>query len=213
MGRAKGGLIDALATLPWPMGVLFGIGGFAVIRFGLMGMLRGNPLAPAIVPVAMLLSWFVLAVGLLGATLSWIGQRHRRRLLDAQRGLESVAALGWRHFEQLVGEAFRRQGYAVEETGLGGADGGIDLVLRKDGRRVLVQCKHWRQRHVGAKVVREMYGLLAHHRADEVKIVCSGTYTSDANAFAKGKPIKLVDGEELLHMIRAAQARPRQRSA
>lgn len=171
-------------------------------------MLQGNPFAPAFVPMAMLMSWFVLAAGLLGAAMSWIGQRRRRRLLDAQQGLDSIAALGWRHFELLVGEAFRRQGHTVEETGLGGADGGIDLILRKDGRRVLVQCKQWRRRQIPVSVMREMYGLLAHHGADEVKIACVGTYTRDAAQFANGKPIELIGGEELLRMIRAVQAAP-----
>lgn len=210
MGRKKGGLIEDLAKLPWPVGVVFGVGCFAAIRLGLPTVAHGNPFAQAVVPAANIISWFLLAVGLLGAAMSWIGQRHRRGLLDAQQGLDSIAALGWKHFEQLVGEAFRRQGYTVEETGLGGADGGIDLILRKNGRRVLVQCKQWRQRQVGAKVVREMYGLLAHHRADEVKIACSGTYTRDAAEFAQGKPIELIGGEELLRMIRAVQAAPAQ---
>jgi restriction system protein len=57
-------------------------------------------------------------------------------------------------------------------------------------------------------VVREMYGLLAHHRADEVKVACSGTYTRDAADFARGKPIELIGGEELLRMIRDVQAAP-----
>lgn len=208
MGRAKGNLLDTLAALPWPAGVVFGVGGFVALRFGLPALLRGNPFAPAVLPMAMLMSRVALVAGLLGATMSWFGQRHRRRLLDAQQGLDSIAALGWRHFEQLVGEAFRRQGYTVEETGLGGADGGIDLILRKDGHRVLVQCKQWRRRQIPVNVVREMVGLLAHHRADTVKIACSGVYTRDAEEFAKGKPIELIGGEELLRMIRSVQAAP-----
>ncbi|WP_300615838.1 restriction endonuclease [Dokdonella sp.] len=208
MDRAKGSLIDALAALPWPAGVIFGAGGFAFVRFGLPAFLQGNRFASIFEPIATFMSWFVLGAGLLGATMSWMGQRQRRRLLDTQQGLDSIAALGWRHFEQLVGEAFRRQSYTVEETGLGGADGGIDLILRKEGRRVLVQCKQWRSRQIPVSVVREMYGLLAHHRADEVKIVCVGTYTRDAAQFASGKPIKLIDGEELLRMIRAVQTAP-----
>lgn len=208
MGRVKGGLVDALAALPWPMGVIFGTGGFILVRFGLPALLQGNPFGQAIVPVASLMSWFLLVVGLLGALMSWVGQRHRHRLLEAQNGLESIAALGWRHFEQLVGEVFRRQGYTVEETGLGGADGGIDLVLRKDGRRVLVQCKQWRRRQIPVNVVREMYGLLAHHGADAVKIACVGTFTRDAARFAQGKPIELIGGRELVRMIREVQAAP-----
>ena len=210
MGRAKGNLIENLATLPWPASVIFGVGGFFAIRTFLPMLVKGNPFAPVVAAFYLPMSWLVLVAGLIGAAMSWAQQQHRRKLLDAQRGLESIAALGWKHFELLVGEAFRRQGYSVEETGLGGADGGIDLILRKDGRRVLVQCKQWRQRQVGAKVVREMYGLLAHHRADEVKIACSGTYTRDAAEFAKDKLIALIDGEELVRMVREVQTAPMQ---
>ena len=210
MGRAKGGLIEDLSKLPWPAGVIFGVGAFLVVRYAPLAISHGNPFAQAIMPAANIMSWLLLAVGLLGATMSWFSQQHRRKLLDAQQGLESIAALGWRHFEQLVGEAFRRQGYTVEETGLGGADGGIDLIVRKNGRRVLVQCKQWRRRQIPVNVVREMYGLLAHHNADEVKIVCTGTYTRDAANFAQDKPIELIGGEELLRMIREVQATPTQ---
>lgn len=205
MGRAKGNLIGNLATLPWPACVVFGVGGFFAIRTLLPMFVKGNQFAPVVAAFYVPMSWLLLVAGLVGAAMSWVGQRHRRKLLDAQQGLESIAALGWRHFEQLVGEAFRRQGYAVEETGLGGADGGIDLILRKNGRGVLVQCKQWRRRQIPVNVVREMYGLLAHHGADEVRIACSGTYTRDAEEFAKDKPIKLIGGEELLRMVREVQ--------
>lgn len=130
------------------------------------------------------LAWLLLGVCWFAAMVSYLRSRHRRALLDTRTSLDSLAAGGWRQFEQLVGEAFRRQSYTVEETGLGGADGGIDLVLRKDGRRTLVQCKQWKRQQVGVSTVREMAGLLAHHHADAVKIVCVGTYTSDAERFA-----------------------------
>jgi len=208
MGRAKGNLIEHLVTLPWPAGVVFGVGAFFAVRELLPMLVKDNPFAPIVAAFYVPMSWLMLIVGLIGAAMSWAQQQHRNKLLDAQQGLESIAALGWRHFEQLVGEAFRRQGYNVEETGLGGADGGIDLILRKNGHRVLVQCKQWRRRQIPVNVVREMYGLLAHHGADEVKIACSGTYTRDAEEFAKDKPIELIGGEELLRMMREVQTPP-----
>lgn len=114
--------------------------------------------------------------------------------------------MSWRDFERLVGEAFRRRGYTVEETGLGGADGGIDLILRRNGQRTLVQCKQWRRQKVPVNVVREMFGLLAHHNAHAVQIAASGGFTPDAARFAQGKPIELIDGAALLGMIREVQA-------
>ena len=43
-----------------------------------------------------------------------------------------------------------------------------------------------------------MWGLMAHHQADGVKIVCVGEFTRDAEAFANGKAIELINGEALL---------------
>lgn len=143
---------------------------------------------------------------LVGALLSYVASRKRKQLLDAQTGLDSLRAMNWREFEMLVGEAFRRRGYGVEETGLGGADGGIDLVLRKDGRRELIQCKQWRNLKVNVSVVREMWGLAAHHGVDAVKIVSVGEFTHEAVAFARGKPIDLINGSRLIELVREVRA-------
>ncbi|WDK00482.1 restriction endonuclease [Xanthomonas campestris] len=209
--RKKQSGFEALAALPWPVGFVMGIAAYLVVRYGIAwwfshqsGMLSQG-FAQQSTGMFAPLAWTLLGVCWLAALFSYLRTRSRRRFLETRTTLESLAAGGWRQFEQLVGEAFRRQGYSVEETGLGGADGGIDLILRKDGRRTLVQCKQWKRQQVGVSVVREMFGLLAHHQAHAVKIACIGTYTKDAERFAKGKPIELIGGEQLLDMIRAVQ--------
>ena len=155
------------------------------------------------------LAWFALiGFGVL-AGLSAILAAKKRELLDSQRGLESLRALSWQQFEWMVGEAYRRQGYSVEESLAGGADGGIDLILRKDDQASLVQCKRWKTQSVGASVIREMFGLLAHHRADRVIVVTSGRFTSEAVAFADSKPIVLIDGPALLNLVQAVQVAPK----
>lgn len=212
MGRRRTSTgFDALIGLPWPVGILVGMAGYSALRYGIPwwfsrqdGALAAGfagPFGQVLAPLA----WVLLGLCWLAALFSFLRARHRRRLLDTRTTLDSLAAGGWRQFEQLVGEAFRRQGYTVEETGLGGPDGGIDLILRRDGRRILVQCKQWKRQQVGVGVVREMAGLLAHHRADAVKIVCVGTFTRDAETFARGKPIELIGGAALLEMIQASR--------
>ncbi|MEA9566392.1 restriction endonuclease [Xanthomonas sp. WHRI 8932A] len=209
--RKKQSGFEALAALPWPAAFVAGIAAYLAVRYGIAwwfsqhGGMLSQGIAQQSNGMFAPLAWMLLGICWLAALFSYLGTRSRRRFLETRTTLESLAAGGWRQFEQLVGEAFRRQGYSVEETGLGGPDGGIDLILRKDGRHTLVQCKQWKRQQVGVSVVREMFGLLAHHQADAVKIVCIGSYTNDAEHFAQGKPIELIGGEQLLGMIRAVQ--------
>ncbi len=113
--------------------------------------------------------------------------------------------MSWRDFELLVGEAFRRQGYVVEERGGSAPDGGVDLVLRKGGKTTVVQCKRWRETQVSVQPVRELFGVMHAERADEAIFVSSGRYTADAVEFARGQSITMVGGEELAEMVPAVQ--------
>lgn len=213
MARRKDSGLDLVAAMPWPAGVFVGILAFLAVRYGVGRYFDryGGPFLQGFAAQANKGMFTPLAVMLMlacwmAAAVSYVRRKTRKRLLDTQTGLDSIAAMNWREFEMLVGEAFRRQGYSVEETGLGGADGGIDLVLRKDGRTELVQCRQWRNRQIKPSVVREMWGLVAHHRASGVKIVCTGEFTREAEAFADGKAIDLVNGERLFSMIRSVRA-------
>ncbi|MGB9130079.1 MAG: restriction endonuclease, partial [Thiobacillus sp.] len=110
--------------------------------------------------------------------------------------------MSWQQFEALVGEAFRRKGYAVTETGGGGADGGIDLALKKEGETFLVQCKQWKAFKVSVNTVRELYGVMAAEGATGGYVVTSGVFTDEARAFAAGRNIELLDGKALHTLIR-----------
>lgn len=220
MPKTKESAFDAIAAMPWPLGIAAGVVSFILVRYVIAGLFisSGNlflkPLGEQLAHGAgAWLAWIVLIVCWIAAAVSFFRQHERKQLLETRTGLDSLLSMSWREFEMLVGEAFRRQGYAVEETGLGGADGGIDLILRKNQRIELVQCKQWRTRQVKVNVVREMAGLLGHHRADAVKIVCVGEFTPDAKEFASGKAIELINGETLLQLVRDVQtsAPPAQR--
>ncbi|HTN76227.1 MAG TPA: restriction endonuclease [Pirellulaceae bacterium] len=209
--RSQGGW-EIVASMPWQIGIVLGLIAYIAIRHGIGWYLgsTGNPYLSGLGRMAAAgtyapIAW-ILLIGCWGAAIvSFVSRARRHKLLDSQTGIDSLRQISWRQFEQLTGEAFRRQGYAIEETGLGGADGGIDLVLHKNGQTTLVQCKQWQHRQVGVKIVREMYGLLLHHQAAAVKIVALGDYTSDAQRFAQGKPIALIHGGELIATVRSLQ--------
>ncbi len=148
--------------------------------------------------------WLTFALALI-ALFAEADKYKRRRLLKGQTSLDTLRGLTWQEFELLVGEAYRRQGYNVEETGGSGPDGGVDLVLRRNGETVLVQCKRWKQpAKVGAPTVRELRGAVARDKATRGIFVTSSTFTREAKIEAQGQPLELVDGTALLELVKQA---------
>jgi len=208
LARRNSSLFVTLCELPWWVSVI--TAGIVYVGVGrLLPALADGRIYLA--PAAMALqhhAGFFGGLLLVPALLSVVRTISRRLLLDRQSGLDSIRAMSWRDFEKLCGEAFRRRGYHVHENGLGGADGGIDLILRRDNETVLVQCKRWKTFKVTVKDIRELYGIVMAENADRGMFVTSGTYTAEARAFAKGKPLDLLDGHGLLDLVRAVQKHP-----
>jgi restriction system protein len=159
-----------------------------------------------ITTAAQAVAWLFGTLLLIPAITSLFRQRKCKQLIILQKSIETLRETHWSDFEELVGEAFRRKGYSVSENMIGGADGGIDLSLSKDGKLHIVQCKQWRSSKVSVSVVREMFGVMKAANAESVFIVASGTFTKDAIAFARGLPIELIGGHELLELITDVQS-------
>ena len=206
-------LIDVVALLPWWGGVALAIVAYLGLHWyagqPVPAVTKPGLLGPALTPIvlrtfAMYGQYIVPAICLLGAAVSARRRRRRAQLLvdvTNSAAADSLQGISWQEFEQLVGEAFRRQGYGVTETGGASADGGVDLVLSKDGEKVLVQCKQWRAFKVGVGVVRELYGVMAAQGASSGIVVTSGRFTDEAVAFAEGRNVRLVDGPKLRSLL------------
>ena len=116
--------------------------------------------------------------------------------------------LTWDEFELLVGQIYQRKGYCVKLSAGTGSDGGIDLDLKRGNERVLVQCKSWNVSKVGAREIREFFGVLVSEGASRGIFVTTGTFTNDARDFAAGKPIEMISGVELQALLRDASLGP-----
>lgn len=164
--------------------------------------------------LAALLQYLIPAVLLLGAGVSFIRRRRQKDIfarVAADPTSSEVSKLNWAEFEGLVAEAFRQKGYRVVERGGEGPDGGVDLELYLGKDKYLVQCKHWRTYQVGVAIVRELYGVMAAEGAVGGFVVASGDFTADAEAFAEGRSIKLVDARTLKKLVGApdsSEAKP-----
>lgn len=196
-----------LTDLPWWVSVVIAALVFAAIRW-LGPSIAGT--SPLLTPLAHALAanahWFA-AIFLLPIPFALLKTARRRKLVDGQASIDRIRDLSWQDFERLVAEAYRRQGYRVTERGGSGADGGIDIELRAKDKTLVVQCKRWKTRTAGVELVRELYGAMVGEHAHAAIFVTSGRYTPDAIDFARDKPIKLVDGDELASMLKDVQAK------
>ena len=122
--------------------------------------------------------------------------------------LERIRRLSWQDFEDFIAEVYRGEGYHVEQTARGRADGGYDLVLLRENTSVLVQCKHWLVYQVGVPRIRELAGAMQKVGATGGVFVTTGVFTKPARQFATGMPIELVDGEALIRHVSGAPQQP-----
>lgn len=213
-------LMDLVALLPWWVGVVLALASYWVLHAIATRPLPAAQSAHQIGQLATTAIWQGLATAgryllpiicLFGAVMSAVRRRQRRALFDttsASSSADALHAMSWQQFELLVGEGFRRRGYAVKEIGGGGADGGVDLVLTKASEKSFVQCKQWKAFKVGVSTVRELYGVMAAHGAAGGFVVTSGRFTQEAAAFASGRNnIQLIDGPALMQLLREARGK------
>ena len=160
-------LIAIAAFFPWWVGVLLAVITYFILHhfatsvvvppasLAQMGDMVANQLGKTL---AMFGQYLLPLAFLIGAGISAYGRHKRAALFAGVQQCSSPSVLNgmtWQEFEMLVGEAFRRRGYTVAETGGGGADGGVDLVLKRSGEKFLVQCKQWKAFKVGVTTIRE----------------------------------------------------------
>ena len=211
-------VMELVALLPWWVGCILAIVFYALLHSvatqeviqtttpGQIGTMVTKTIWRTLAAVG---QYIVPLLCLCGASLSFYRRRQRQGLIANVAGSEAADALDgmtWHEFEQLVGEAFRLQGYSVVETGGAGPDGGVDLILRKGNEKFLVQCKQWKAFTVGVTVVRELYGVMAANGAAGGFVVTSGKFTDDAKKFSEGRNLKLLEGQVLTAMIKSATA-------
>ena len=107
----------------------------------------------------------------------------------------------WEEYEKLVKVIFESNGYTVSRIGGHGADGGIDLIVKKNFKTSMVQCKRYSS-NVGVKVVREMFAVGIDKKMSNVYIYTSADFTKEAYKFAKNKNVILMNGDKTLSQMK-----------
>jgi hypothetical protein len=109
-------------------------------------------------------------------------QEQQKRTLS-----EYWLSLSGLEFEQQCAKVFRALGFAAHTTS-GTNDGGLDIILEKDGRRGAAQCKAW-SAPSGVKHLREFYGALHAQSMTFGYFISRGGFTPRARLLLPNMPL------------------------
>lgn len=131
--------------------------------------------------------------------------------------VETVAdydALTPEAFEEAIADLCERDGCAGVDVVGGAGDLGADVVaVAPDGRRVVIQCKHYGESHrVGSQDLQRFGGTcFTVHEADVAVLVTTSDFTTPAVEYADRCGIVCVDGEALQAWTDGTGTRPWER--
>jgi len=126
---------------------------------------------------------------------------------DEMDDATNLAAMSWEDFEHLIRELFEKEfkQYGGEcNVTRASRDGGVDAIAFDPdpirGGKIVIQAKRY-TKTVGVSAVRDLYGTVLNEGANKGILVTTADYGPDSYEFAKGKPLTLLNGANLLHLL------------
>jgi restriction system protein len=120
---------------------------------------------------------------------------------------ENLAAMDWEDFEHLCRELFERafaSANAEVKITQASRDQGVDAIVFDNdplrGGKIVIQAKRYTN-IVDVSSVRDLYGTLINEGAIKGILVTTSYFGSESYAFAKDKPLTLINGNELLGLL------------
>lgn len=117
-----------------------------------------------------------------------------KRLLRGEDLLATLRSIDPREFEELVEGLLSELGFTTRLAPRG-ADGGIDIVATHQSNVgehcYYVQCKHYAEKPVGVRAVRELHGLVSKDNVTIGLLVASSHFTKPAMEFEREVPFRI----------------------
>lgn len=187
MEKLLGSLLLVGLALPWyftqkatgslPAGFSAGLGGLVV--------------------AVMILWWLSVQRDRYQADAQW-----RRDLKCAKSSLRAIDRMSGVAFEEFVAAQLRVAGWSVAPTASTG-DYGVDLIAKKGGARMAVQCKRL-AKAVGVAAVQQVVSGARQHRCNRTVVVTNQTFTKAARQLANTHRCRLVGRTQLPSWTRVA---------
>lgn len=126
-----------------------------------------------------------------------------RRLLKmvAKSGIHDIDRMDGYQFEMYLKALLMELGYKSEVTKKSN-DFGADLVMNKNGSRVVIQAKRYGiKNRVSISAVQQVYSSMPMYKASESWVMTNSMFTKSAVTLAKACNVKLYDREQLMNFI------------
>ncbi|TFD37035.1 hypothetical protein E3T37_12620 [Cryobacterium sp. TMT2-10] len=107
-------------------------------------------------------------------------------------------------FESLIQNLFTKIGLDTHQT-QASRDGGVDAIAYDSrpifGGKIIIQAKRYKNT-VGVSAVRDLYGTVMNEGASKGLLITTSGYGKSSFEFAKNKPLELLEGGHLLHLLK-----------
>lgn len=117
-----------------------------------------------------------------------------RSVLSTQEGMRKLDPF---EFEDFCANIYRNHGFTVQQTSKVN-DGGKDAIAFRNGRKILIECKHYASDAViGRPLLQKFFAAMVEEQANEGHFIATCGFSKDAQEYAKRFGIRLIDLEGL----------------
>ncbi len=103
-------------------------------------------------------------------------------------------------FEKFIEELFRKKGYNSQRIG-GPKDFGADIIAETNGRKTVIQVKHYYENSTNLKAIQEAYSAKTHYNAQHAIVITTSKFTDSAKELAQSTGVELWNRQKLMEEI------------
>jgi restriction system protein len=137
------------------------------------------------------------------------GRQRRRDLKFVKSDMAAIDQMSGVEFEEFVAAQLRTVGWGVIYT-VSTGDYGVDLIAKKGGVRMAVQCKRL-GKAVGVAAVQQVVSGALHHGCNQSVVVTNQAFTKAARQLAATHGCRLVGREQVQIWARVARPQAKRR--
>jgi HJR/Mrr/RecB family endonuclease len=124
-----------------------------------------------------------------------------KKIIELKNAESAWQSFSWQEFEYAVTCRLKELGFNAENTQLVN-DGGVDVVVRENNEKILIQCKKYNEK-VGVPKVRDLIGAMKIEKSRKAFIVTTGPgYSKPAIELAMENNVYLFDLSEFLSLTK-----------